>query len=106
MADHQPGSAATPSLVLTANAFTPCHTFAGASTDLAGGGPVRADTVDSYLTHAARLADLCDHAIRLMSGASDIAWAEDARAKTKATAVNLIIVTSIGLDWYSRTERA
>ena len=34
------------SLVLTAKAFTPCHTLAGASTDLAGGGPQHADTLD------------------------------------------------------------
>ena len=36
----------------------------------------------------------------------DITWAEGARAKTKATAMNLIIVTFIGSDWYSRTEPA
>ena len=38
---------------------------------------------------------LHDHAVRLMKRRGDMALAEVATAKTKATATNLIIVTSI-----------
>jgi hypothetical protein len=63
--EHSAGSVGV-SVVLNTKAFTPCRTPAGASADLAGGGPQHADTLDSYLTGAACLADLRNHAVRLM----------------------------------------
>jgi hypothetical protein len=54
------------SVVLNAKAFTICHTPADVAADLAFGGSGHADTINSYPTRAARCADLCDHAVRLM----------------------------------------
>ena len=63
--------------------------------DMALGGSGPADTINSYPTGTACFADLRDHAVRLMKRGGRHCLAEGARAKTNATAMNLIIVTSI-----------
>ena len=61
------------------------------------GGCSRAATECIIPAHprATVLTDLRDHAVRLMKRPGDMAWAEVATAKAKATAMNLIIVTSL-----------
>ena len=84
-------------IVLHAHAFIPFHTHVLGSGDVGG---LSSQIPLIYLVGViatgglAGFADLRDHAVRLMSGAGDMASADVAMAKAKATLINNLIIVS------------
>src|SRR6516165_1975211 len=80
--------------------------LASLSADAPAGGTAgvssHANTIHHVHTGAACFADCRDHAARFWMGAIGTACADDARAKAKATAINLSIASSLLLDVLAR----